>query len=143
MSDSIKCPGCGGEEFEIHKYGAMWRDGDFVSVDPNKRFYTCTGCGYIIRSAEDLNMFTVKVYIVGNSLAKQRHGLLAFEDLAGIELDKPPAALKLAENGYLDTQSDMTGTPWIFTVNAWKEFKANPAFVLCDESHTIEEVSLV
>lgn len=145
MIDPIKCPGCGGEEFEIHKYGAMWREGNFISVDPHKQFYSCINCGYIIRTAEDLNMLTVKVYIVGNSMAKHRHGLREVERIVGRtwNLSSSVILAGLEEDGCLNVLPETPSGLWLFTVDAWKKFKTNPTFALCDESHTIEEVSLV
>jgi len=140
----IKCPSCNGDKFEHHTISGLLMAGDQITpslLEAGSKYYTCVECGYVVAQPSDLNLLTVTVYVLGNSLSKQRQGLHQVSDkeiidkgLMAWDTDDFAAneqALKLF--GYFDLPG-----AWVFTKTAWEKHQANPDFPLADGQHSVD-----
>ncbi|HEC61589.1 MAG TPA: hypothetical protein ENI27_04975 [bacterium] len=137
----INCPSCNGVKFESHHVAPLFLldDGTIVR-GAESQHYTCVQCDYVIANPSDLNMLTVTVYVLGNSMSKQRQGLSTFGD--GL-CPMPSIREKLISNpGYFiftDTKGDpCKNGPWVFTKAAWEKYQADPQFPLAEGQHITE-----
>ena len=137
----IKCPTCGESKFELHTVGALVIRQNKPELTKAAKYFTCVHCEYVIAQPSDLSPTEIVVYILGNSLSKQRQGL---REIFG---DASPTALAAAiellqQEGYLgpNITHDIpcNGDPWIFTRAAWEKYQADPKFKLGEGPHVIK-----
>lgn len=131
----IKCPSCGGEKFELHIVGGLKMIKESPELIDIAKYHTCVECEYVIAQPSDLNLIEVTVYVLGNSLSKQRQGLskMAVDD--GLDLDdreEREQSLKLF--GYFEIP---ISNIWVFTKDVWNNYQAKPAFPLAEGQHSV------
>ncbi len=139
----IKCPICNGDKFEIHSVGGLEMVSGVYSMLQNaSKYFTCVQCEYVIAQPSDIDApDEIVVYVLGNSLSKQRQGM---NKIMG-EASSPAPIIgvrMLQEKGYFGI-SNPDGTPrkdgpWIFTKESWKEYQANPKFDLGEGRYVIK-----
>ena len=135
----IKCPSCNGEKFEHHIISGLLMAEDKIvpsALETDRKYYTCVECEYVIAQPSDLNLTTVNVYVLGESLSKQRQGLKHLLD-EGL-LSPAPDQIKTDEQsirlfGYFEISGN-----WVFTKPAWKTYEATPDFPLAEGQHKTE-----
>ena len=141
-NDHIKCPSCGGDQFEKHITGPMRMTRGIIWIFPSKDHFACVSCNYIIADPSDLSMGDpIKVYVLGNSMSKQRQGLTkvfkVLMDTGEEEFNiaqKESIELLLAGEGYFKGLDNS----WVFTDEAWKKAQADPEFNLAEGQHAVE-----
>ena len=134
----IKCPTCGESKFELHTVGALVIRQNKPELTKAAKYFTCVHCEYVIAQPSDLNPAEILVYILGNSLSKQRQGLVSLNNAAE-EKGKEAPFHRLAatvdilnRHGYFSHLWDNEETirRWIFTKAAWEKYQADPTFKL-------------
>ncbi len=70
----INCPNCNGEKFEVHLVGGLEMKAEMPEMVNVAKFFTCVECEYVIAQPSDLNLMTITIYVLGNSISKQRQG---------------------------------------------------------------------
>lgn len=149
----IKCPNCGTLEFEIHTIVNLTLeagiiDNGAITWRNPREVRTCIACGYTINSAEDLEMVTLNVYIIGDSISHRRHGL--------VNLSK-----KVGDRKWLDSEMDLLANPgyfkfqlpkipesghawvWVFTKSAWKRAQSDDSFRLIDKQYSVNVEEMI
>ncbi len=150
-NDHIKCPSCGGDQFEKHITGPMRMTKGIIWISPSKDHFACVSCNYIIADPSDLSMGDpIKVYVLGNSLSKQRQGLGRVLLEEGEEPDQDITAdmkQMIERKGFFTSTVHGKYTPgrpqddhsyWVFTDEAWKKAQADPEFNLAEGQHAVE-----
>ncbi len=91
-------------------------------------------CEHAIGEPSDLNLKKVKIYILGNSLSKQRQGLNRLREEKVLSSYSETVFNKtvpfIDSNGY---------DSWLFTKSKWEKYQANPEFPLINEGQYIIE----
>lgn len=148
--EPVKCPNCDNDRFELHVYhtlnlhtGALKQaakeDSDSIEyltlgAKEPQTAYICSKCGYTIESLADLNILEIAVYVVGNSISKQRQGVNYISDkIAKLQTHIIDVAKILQKIGYVQY-----GGFWIFTKNAWKQYQQDPKFNLSESKYIIK-----
>jgi len=155
MNDITKvncdCPNCGCNRHEIHHVGQLQHNADEEAAERGEYFvlayedifFTCIECGYVITDPQDLNLLTITVYIVGDSISKRRQGLnkiaIDIKYRAPLLISEPysRAMYFLHEIGYFRIGIDDEISPWIFTKAAWKKAQHDLEFRLTDKQYTV------
>ncbi len=138
----IICPKCNCDKFEVHSVGGLdLASGIYLMLQNSSKYFTCVQCEYVIARPSDINALTeIVVYVLGNSLSKQRQGLnIITEKESGVP---NPWRNLLFLDGYFailnpDGSPSKNG-PWVFTRAAWKEYQANPEFNLGEEQYVVK-----
>ena len=133
----ITCPSCGGEKFESHSVGDLELVSNiYLMLHNAAKYFTCVECEYVIAQPSDLNLMTVTVYVLGNSLSKQRQGLKRMIDEGLIY--PSPSQRKINEQSIKQFGCFKTPGDWVFTKAAWEKYQANPEFPLAEGQHKTE-----
>lgn len=135
----IECPGCGGDQFEKHTTGSLLMMHGYISIDSfPKNHFTCVKCNYVIAQPSDISPIPViTVYVVGNSMSKQRQGLVKVLVDTGEDAkdgQREALTLLLAGQGHLINKNKS----WTFTDNAWKKAQADPEFNLAEGQYVVD-----
>ena len=122
----------------------------FLPVGESK-YYICTQCEYVISSIADAGALRhITVYVLGNSLSKQRQGLGGVLLEEGGEPDKEirtDMEQMMEKNGFFASAAHgkyIPGRPqddhiyWIFTNDAWKKAQADQEFRLADGQYIVD-----
>ncbi len=137
----ISCPNCNGEKFEGHLVGGLEMKAEMPEMVNVVKFFTCVECEYVIAQPSDLRMSKVTIYVLGESLSKQRQGLKhlidegilqdksgQIEDAGGAVVFSQDQSIKLF--GYFQFPGG-----WVFTKPTWKIYEATPDFPLAEGPH--------
>lgn len=143
--ESVKCPNCNSDRFEARLYYTLNLHTEALKQIPKEErnsieylilggsapqmVYICKECRYTIKSLADLNILEIKVYIVGNSISKQRQGINYLASLKKFELIPD-----LGDNGYIK----LIGDSWVFTKDAWQKYQQDPSFRLSDSRYNVK-----
>ncbi len=131
---SVQCPSCGNIEFQLRLITNLELADEVLTEMDMKKSYSCVVCDYTIGEVDDLEMLTITVYIVGDSMSGRRQGLSRIKDL---DIDRAGVLDVLAANGCYRYNDDPK-SPWVFTRSAWKRFDADPAQRLADKQHGVK-----
>ncbi len=157
-TELIKCPSCEKEDYEVHLISNLHFTPKEVSIQSTapantlielnvRKYFTCLECNYVISSPDDLEMITIDVYIVGDSISGRRQGLnkitkgvwSIWQEKAGLEM----VMKQLAKDGFVRLMYELDGitpkndSPWVFTKGAWKRAENDPGFRLTEGQYAV------
>ena len=132
----IKCPSCEGIDFDVRLITNLIMASATAEIESYniRKAFVCPSCGYTIGGLEDLDMSTIYVYLIGDSLSGRRQGMNKIEAKTGIAIDPDKHAGRLAVVGYFKLADDA----YVFTKSAWKRSDADPEFRLTDGQYAVQ-----
>ncbi len=135
VSRLVNCPSCDNQEFEIHERSTLspaapsGTGTDALIPTYKYNFYTCMECGYRLNNVSDLEMVTIDVYIVGDSISGRRQGINRIIKDHGLQ-DTYNALFDTTMDTIGDLGYANHGLGWVFTKSAWKKAENDPGFRL-------------
>jgi hypothetical protein len=139
--EPIKCPSCDSTRFEVHEIVNLMIDGVGIKQINERKPYTCVKCNFAIENIGDLNMTTIDVYLVGNSMSGMRQGLRKV--LKVIDVSLKQGDYDLASQGFHETGGlEGPEEPWIFTKLQWEKVSTGTDFRLMEGQYTVNLVDM-
>ena len=149
----VKCPSCEKEDFEVHLISNLHLTPEEENIQstapPNslielnvRKYFTCVECNYVISSPDDLEMITIDVCIVGDSISGRRQGLNKIGCMLVIPEKWMESSMDaLAKDGYINIKFKVSDHEerkfWVFTKSGWKRAENDPEFRLTEGQYAV------
>ena len=139
----VQCPSCGNIEFQICPRANLELAGEVITEIDVKKVYSCIVCDYTISEVSDLELLTITVYIIGDSISGRRQGLRRVTEAIGFVVGTEGQMVLLANQGGFPLELGDGTIAWVFTKSGWKRFDADPVQRLANKQHIVKIEEMV